>query len=82
MDPRADFTERNITLSFEFARSIVDNPSILDEIPDGATLILLPSDEPDLVRENFRLGIAVAERGENVYLRHVSSPSSAASHLS
>jgi hypothetical protein len=81
MSAESYFTERNITLSFEFARSIVDNPSILDEIPDGATLILLPSDEPDLVRENLRLGIAAAERGENVYLRHVSSLSSATPNL-
>lgn len=76
------FTERNITLSFEFAKSIVDDPAILDEVPDGATLVLLPSDEPDLARENLRLGIAAAERGENVYLRHVSSLSSSVPHLS
>jgi hypothetical protein len=72
-----DFPERNITLSFEFAKSIIDDPAILEEIPDGATLVLLPADEPDLARENLRLGIEAAERGENVYIRHVKNLSSA-----
>ena len=77
MEPRADFPERNITLSFEFAKSIIDDPAILEEIPDGATLVLLPENEPDLAKENLRLGVEAAERGENVYIRHVKNLSSA-----
>lgn len=73
MKTEADFPKRNITLSFEFAKSIVDDPAILEEIPDGATLVLLPDDEPDLVRENLRLGLEAAKRGEDVYIRHVKS---------
>lgn len=77
MDSRTDFPERNITLSFEFAKSIIDDAEILEEIPDGATLVLLPEDEPDLAKENLRLGVKAAERGENVYIRHVKNLSSA-----
>lgn len=73
MKEKAGFPERNVTLSFEFAKSIIDDPAILEEIPDGATLVLLPDDEPDLARENLRLGIETAQRGEDVYIRHVKS---------
>jgi hypothetical protein len=77
MDTHAGFSDRNITLSFEFAKSIIDDPAILDEIPEGATLVLLPENEPDLAKENLRLGLEAAERGENVYIRHVKNLSSA-----
>lgn len=77
MDPRTEFPERNITLSFEFAKSIIDDPAILEEIPNGSTVVLLPEDEPDLAEENLRLGLEAAERGENVYIRHVKNLSSA-----
>jgi hypothetical protein len=73
MSSDSDFVQRNISLSFDFAKAIVDDPTILEEIPDGATLVLLPDDDPELSRENLRLGVEAAERGENVYIRHVGS---------
>lgn len=79
MSPKSEFPERNVTLSFEFAKSIIDDPAILEEIPDGATLVLLPDDEPELARENLRIGVMAAKRGEDVYFRHVTNLSSAPS---
>ena len=73
MNAKAGFTERNITLSFEFAKAIIDDPAILEEIPHGATLVLLPEDDPELSRENLKLGMSAAEHGEDVYIRHVRS---------
>lgn len=67
----SEFVDRNIMLSFEFAKSIIDDPAILEDIPDGATLVLLPDDDAELSRENLRLGVESAERGEDVYIRHV-----------
>jgi hypothetical protein len=55
MDTHAGFSERNITLSFEFTKSIIDDPA----------------------KENLRLGLEAAERGENVHIRHVKNLSSA-----
>jgi len=46
--------EKNMTLSFEFERYIFENPTILENIPDGAEVVLLPKDDPELYRTNLR----------------------------
>jgi hypothetical protein len=46
-------TEKNITLSFEFERYVLENPEILEQIPQGAEIVLLPKDDPELYRINL-----------------------------
>ena len=36
--------KRNIGLTFDFLRKVVDDPSILDKIPDGSTLEFVEKD--------------------------------------
>jgi len=50
---REAIAEKNITLSFEFERYVVEHPEILEQIPDGATVIFLPKDDPELYRVNL-----------------------------
>jgi len=45
--------EKNITLSFEFERYLLEHPEILEQIPDGAQVVLLPKDDPELCRINL-----------------------------
>lgn len=45
--------EKNITLSFEFERYLLENPELLMQIPDGAEVILLPKDDPELYQANL-----------------------------
>ena len=45
--------EKNITLSFEFERYILEHPEILEQIPDEAQVVLLPQDDPELYRINL-----------------------------
>jgi hypothetical protein len=45
--------EKNITLSFEFERYILEHPEMLEQIPDGAQVVLLPQDDPELYRINL-----------------------------
>lgn len=68
-----DAVERNITLAFDFMAAIVDDPSLLDTIPEGATLVFLPDDDPAMVESNIQLGTDLVRRGENVYFLHVPS---------
>ena len=44
----------NITLKFGFLRSIIADPTILNDIPNGVMLKLLPDDDPDLVEAKSR----------------------------
>jgi len=46
-------TEKNITLSLEFERYISEHPEMLEQIPNGAEVILLPRDDPELYRINL-----------------------------
>jgi len=45
--------EKNITLSFEFERYVLEHPDVLDQIPQGAEIVLLPKDDPELYRINL-----------------------------
>lgn len=45
--------EKNITLSFEFERYLLEHPEVLEQIPSGAEVILLPKDDPQLYQVNL-----------------------------
>jgi hypothetical protein len=50
---REAIVEKNITLSFEFERYVVEHSEILEQIQDGAALIFLPKVDPELCRVNL-----------------------------
>ena len=64
--------DRNIRLTFDLARAVLADPAILDDIPNGVTLVLLPHDaETEFVEENIALGLAALREGRDVYFRHL-----------
>lgn len=50
---RETIVEKNITLSFEFERYILEHPDVLERMPQGAEIVLLPRDDPELYRINL-----------------------------
>jgi hypothetical protein len=50
---REAIVEKNITLSFEFERYVAEHPEMLNQIPDGAAVVFLPKDDPELYRINL-----------------------------
>jgi hypothetical protein len=50
---REAIVEKNITLSFEFERYVTEHPEILGQIPEGAAVVFLPKDDPELYRVNL-----------------------------
>ena len=60
--------EKNMTLSFEFERYVLENPTILENIPDGAEVVLLPKDDPELYRTNLRASQKRASETPIVYI--------------
>lgn len=67
----ANTVEDNIDSAFALARAVISNPALLDDIPNGATLVLLPDDDPSRAEESKMLGLAALERGESVYFKRV-----------
>ncbi|MGH2561631.1 MAG: DUF5647 family protein [Thermomicrobiales bacterium] len=73
MEPLDETThaERNINMGFAFTQQMLDDPSLLDAIRDGATLILIPDDNSVLAEANLSMAIGEVRKGRNVFIRHV-----------
>jgi len=63
--------ERNIEGAFDFLRSVVADPTIIDRIPPGARIVLSPDDAPDVAAANRRAGIAAQQAGQSVYVHRI-----------
>jgi hypothetical protein len=53
---------KNVTLSTEFNKYLIEHSEFAEQIPDEVVVILLPADDPELRQENLRL----AERNRKV----------------
>lgn len=58
--------EKNIELSFEFTRYLLDHPELEDRIPKGAQVVLLPEYDEKLKRFNMRTARKQREDGQPV----------------
>jgi len=41
-----DQIQNNMTIGFDFVEKIIQNPALLDKLPDGASISFLNSDHP------------------------------------
>jgi hypothetical protein len=46
---------KNLVLYEEFVRYLIEQPALAEPIPAGATVILLPEDDPELYKANLEL---------------------------
>ncbi len=51
----SDVVERNLWLTGEIMRYLLDNPQVFDSLPDNFELVLLPDDDPDMRLYNLDL---------------------------
>ena len=58
---KEDLFKKNHILGIEFDRYVMENPDILEKIPDGSEIVFLPDDDPELCDENTRLAHAHKE---------------------
>ncbi len=52
--------ERNLELAEGHLLQVLEHPEILDHIPDGAHVILLPTDDPELFEANLEMANQLA----------------------
>jgi hypothetical protein len=62
--------QRDQELHSAFVRAYVEDVSILEDIPNGSALILVPDDDPELAETNLGRAVEAARRGYDVYIRH------------
>jgi len=70
----AEMTTKNLDLAGRVLQEILADPDILDEIPDGATVVPMPFDDRELAEHNLALATAHGEAGKNVVLWRVDVP--------
>jgi hypothetical protein len=46
---------KNLDLHSEWMKYTFENPDVLDRIPKGAVLVILPEDDKELYAENYKI---------------------------
>ncbi len=65
-----EFDRKTISLTAGLIEAALDDASILENIPRGAVVVLLPDDDPAFTEESIALGIEAVRRGQDVVFRH------------
>lgn len=50
-----EFTDKSITLSFEFDRYLVNHPEIAEKIPKGAAIFFEVEEDPEFTKKEMEL---------------------------
>ena len=66
--------KRNLDLHAEWMRYLFEHPEAMDQIPEGAQVVILPTDDPELAQENTKILAAARRRGAPVVIVHLAFP--------
>jgi len=66
-----EFFERNLVLTTEFDRYLLDHPEMAEQVPLNAQIVLLPQDDPELCQKNRAVAAAQREPGQSVVYVHI-----------
>jgi len=66
--------KRNLDLLNEFMKIAFDQPEILDKIPKGSELIILPENDPELYAANLKIKQSLEEKGKKVVVVRMKKP--------
>ena len=69
-----EFIKKNLDLHAEWMRYCFEHPEILDKIPKGAQVIILPDNEPQLAKENHKLIEKLKAKGLPMIIVHLNLP--------
>ena len=67
----ATAVDRNLELAGLIAGALLDDPTLLERMPQGATLVPIPDDDPALRQHNLNAALDAFASGRDVYLVHV-----------
>ncbi len=64
--PPTNVVERNILLTGQIMKFILDHPKTLDSLPDKFELVVLPEDDPEMCLYNLRLLSKHGKEGKEI----------------
>jgi len=71
---RDDIIKKNLDLHAEWMRYVFEYPDVLDKIPKGAVLVILPEDDKELYDENYKVLEENKKRGIPVFVVTMKTP--------
>lgn len=68
-----DIVKRNISLTGEIMRYLLDNPTVFESLPDNFELVVLPEDDPEVSMFNLDLLKKYGSEGKPIVFARVKS---------
>ena len=69
-----EIIKKNLDLHAEWMRYTFEHPDILDRIPQGAELVFIPNNEPELAKENQKTADVLMAKGLPFMVVHLALP--------
>lgn len=60
---------KDLELTRVFSLAVIEDPTILEDIPNGVLLMLMPDDDPEYSATCIERGLAAVAQGRDVYFR-------------
>lgn len=68
-----DVVERNIALTGELVRYLLEQPQVLSSLPENFELVILPDDDPEMRLYNLELLDAYGSEGKPIVFARIKS---------
>ena len=76
-----DIIRKNLDLHAEWMKYVFENPDVLDKIPEGAVLVILPEDDKELYVENYKILKKNKEKRIPVFVVRMKMPKTHVSNI-
>lgn len=74
MITKDEIVKKNLDLLNDFMKYAFDHPDVLDKIPPGAELVILPTDDTELYNKNKKTADSLLKKGEKVVIIEFEKP--------
>ncbi len=81
MKTKEDIVKRNLDLHAEWMKYVFENPDVLDRIPKGAVLVILPEDDKELYEENYKILVENKSKSIPVFAVRMKTPKPQVSNM-
>ena len=71
MNRPGDVVERNLALTSEIMRYLLDEPQVFDALPDNFELVILPENDPEMRLHNLELLDRYGSEGKPVVFARI-----------
>ncbi len=69
-----EIIRKNLDLLNEFMKMAFDQPDILDKLPKGAELVILPENDPELYKANLKIKQSLEKKGDKFVIVKMRKP--------